>query len=525
MAAPPDHASNLPGPAHPGLHLGRLADPAPGRHGRGHQARRLLPPAGAAGPRQPGQLDGGDHRSPGSTDHRRPNCHLGQPPDRQGRHVLLIRRPRQARGHVRPGRCQGPGGHSDPDVARLGGRPGRANGTFSVPLQGPPKRGQARDSITSDPAVQIVPDEHSTLGDRGHAVQSVHLPGVDPRPGDRPAHRRRDHRVHRVGRRRVVPGPPVHDPAPPADDGGPRSRAGRARKPRPDQAGGDRCDRDLRAVPPVQRDGRSARGERRDHPPGPRPEPRLPRRRVPRAADPDHRPADVERAAQRVGWRRSRTRGPSSSSRAVSSSSGSTGWPRTCSSCRSSTPGWSCSISGRTTSGPLSSRRSSRPTASANRRGVSLRLEPAAEPGPDPPRSPADRPGRDEPGRQRAQVHPARRVGQRRARAGPRGCPDRGPRHRRRDRRRPSCPGSSTGSTAGRWPTRRAAAAAGSAWRSSSRSSTCTPAGSRWTAGSVRARPSRLILPLDPRAVAETPRPSSDLDDRLERPEGTVRPR
>ncbi len=33
-----------------------------------------------------------------------------------------------------------------------------------------------------------------------------------------------------------------------------------------------------------------------------------------------------------------------------------------------------------------------------------------------------------------------------------------------------------------------------------------------------------LILPLDPRAVTETPRPSSDLDDRLEQPEGTVRP-
>ena len=45
---------------------------------------------------------------------------------------------------------------------------------------------------------------------------------------------------------------------------------------------------------------------------------------------------------------------PSSSSRAASRSSGSTGWPRTCSSCRSSIRAWSCSTCGRC--GPCSRR-------------------------------------------------------------------------------------------------------------------------------------------------------------------------
>ena len=126
--------------------------------------------------------------------------------------------------------------------------------------------------------------------------------------------------------------------------------------------------------------------------------------------------------------------------------------------------------------------------ASANRRGVSLRLEPAAEPGPDPPRPAADRPGRDEPGRQRPQVHPARRVGQRSSSSRTRRAPGSSSGTPASGSTRPSCPGSSIGSTAGRWPTRRAAAAAGSAWRSSSRSSTSTPGGSRWTAGSAPGR-------------------------------------
>ena len=135
------------------------------------------------------------------------------------------------------------------------------------------------------------------------------------------------------------------------------------------RAGERRDARDRRAVPPVQRDGRPARGERRDHPPRPRPEPRLPGRRLARAADADRRPADVQRAAAGAGRRATRRPAPSSSSRAASSSSASTGWPRTCSSSRSSTPASSCSTCGRTTCGPRSSRPSSRPTPAARRTG------------------------------------------------------------------------------------------------------------------------------------------------------------
>ena len=62
----------------------------------------------------------------------------------------------------------------------------------------------------------------------------------------------------------------------------------------------------------------------------------------------------------------------------ASRSSGSTGSPRTCSSCRSSIPGSSCSTCGRTTCAPRSSRPSSRPTPAARRRGVDLDAAPAA---------------------------------------------------------------------------------------------------------------------------------------------------
>ncbi len=82
---------------------------------------------------------------------------LGQPPDQQGRHVLLIRRPRQARGHVRRGRCQGPGGHSDPDVARLGGRPGRGRHVLGSAPGRRPSAARPEIRSPSDPAVQSFP--------------------------------------------------------------------------------------------------------------------------------------------------------------------------------------------------------------------------------------------------------------------------------------------------------------------------------------------------------------------------------
>ena len=59
--------------------------------------------------------------------------------------------------------------------------------------------------------------------------------------------------------------------------------------------------RAARAEPAVQPDGRPARGERRDHPPRPRPQPRLPRRREPRAAHADRRDAEFRGAAPGPG--------------------------------------------------------------------------------------------------------------------------------------------------------------------------------------------------------------------------------
>ena len=101
-----------------------------------------------------------------------------------------------------------------------------------------------------------------------------------------------------------------------------------------------------------------------DHPPRPRLQPRLPGRREPRAPDADRGDAHVRRAAPGPGrpgpggpLRVPRTRPPSSST-------GSTGWPRTCSSSRSSTRASSCSTCARTTcAGP-----SSRPSSSSRRR-------------------------------------------------------------------------------------------------------------------------------------------------------------
>ncbi len=132
-------------------------------------------------------------------------------------------------------------------------------------------------------------------------------------------------------------------------------------------------------------------------------------------------------------------------------------------------------------------------SGAARRRGVHVTLHHSTVPDPDPARPAADRPGRRQPGRQRGQVHAARRVGDGRRRADARRRADRGRRHGRRDRPQPSCRTSSSGSIAARAPTRRAAAGAGSGWRSSIRSWTCTagPSRSRAASGSAHGSWSR----------------------------------
>ena len=364
--------------------------------------------------------------------------------------------------------CPHPARRLRPDPARPGARAVAARQVLPV---------RATD-VFGQYAVEVTP------------VQPVHLPGDRDRQRHRPAGRHRPVRAGAERPRLGGDGPPLHDPAPAPDRG--IARAGRGRPDAgacPSRRGPGRLVGAGRARRPVQRDGRPARGERRDHPPRPRPEPRLPGRRLARAADAARGPADVQRAARGAAPATTPRPAPSSSSRAASRSSGSTGSPRTCSSSRSSIPGSSCSTCGRTTCGrpSRSAVEQARPAAAAAGRPLSLDL-------PDAPvriRHDPQRIGQvvDQPRRQRDQVHAARRLGRRsRSRATPRRRPDRGGRHGRRHRRRPSCRTSSSGSTAARGRTRRAAAAAASAWRSSARSSTCTAARSSSRAGSGPAR-------------------------------------
>ncbi len=258
-----------------------------------------------------------------------------------------------------------------------------------------------------------------------------------------------DRRPAPVGRRRLAPGPALHDPAAPADRGGPRPDRGRLCPAGRDRPAQPRQHRDRRAVAPVQPDGRPARRERRDHPPGSRPEPRLPGRRVPRAAHADRGDADVQRAAPGGRRRTTRPRGPSSSSRAASSSSGSIGWPRTCSSCRSSTRASSCSTCGPDDLRTAVESAVEQAEPTADRRGIELTLHTA----PNPIRI------RHDPQRigqvvsnligNALKFTAQRRPGQRRRPGGSRTAPRSRFATTGSGSTLPSCPGSSSGSTAG----------------------------------------------------------------------------
>ena len=247
----------------------------------------------------------------------------------------------------------------------------------------------------------------------------------------------------------------------------------------PAEPGPRRLVRAGRAGRPVQRDGRSPRGERGDHPPRSRPEPRLPGGRLARAANAARRAAHVQRAARARVLTPTRRRGPSSSSRAASRSSGSTGWPRTCSSSRSSTSGLVLLDLRPDDLRAAVESAVEQSTAAARKRGIELVAAPAVVAGPDPARPAADRPGRGQPRRERGQVHGARRVGRGRRRrdAGRRADRRRRHRGRHRDGRAAVHLRPVLSRLAG--PTRRVAAAAASGWRSPARSWTCTAVGSR----------------------------------------------
>ena len=256
-----------------------------------------------------------------------------------------------------------------------------------------------------------------TLRDRGHAVEPVHLPGIDDRRRS-PACSSSSAIIAFVvslcvvaaflARRFTTPLRRLTDAA--------RDLArGRSRQPRPDPA---------RARPARSRSP-SCRASSTRWPTGSRRASRSSAATATGVATswPTCRTSCAPRS-RRCGCSTScsarrpattRRPAPNSSSRAASSSSASTGWPRTCSSCRSSTRVSCCSTSDRMTCGRRSSRRSSRrsrrPPGAASRWSLHL----PAEPDPDPARPAADRPGRHEPRRQRAQVHAARRGGRCRA--------------------------------------------------------------------------------------------------------------
>ena len=169
---------------------------------------------------------------------------------------------------------------------------------FSAHPDGEPEQGQAPDPAIQ-PAVREDGRANGTprLGRPGPPLQPVHEPRDDPRVDQRPPARHGGGRVRDRRARRGLPRRPVRHADHAPHRGLPPPRRGRPRVTRRDRRPVVEHPRAADAVAPVQPDGRPARGERRDHPRRPRPEPRLPRRRQPRAAHADRRDAHVPRAA------------------------------------------------------------------------------------------------------------------------------------------------------------------------------------------------------------------------------------
>ena len=224
----------------------------------------------------------------------------------------------------------------------------------------------------------------------------------------------------------------------------------------------------------LQRHGRAAPGVDRHHQRRPRPQPRVPGRRLARAAHAHRRAAHLQRAAAR-----GRRRGPRDARRvpgadAGARSSGSTGWPPTCSSCPSSTRAWCRSTCDRTTCARSSRAPSSRPSRSPSARASTWCMHLPDRAGPPAARPAAHRPGAHQPHRQRHQVHARGRPRGRGAARRPPTAPSWSSPTPAWASRPTSCPTSSSASGAGHG--RRSCAPAARAWAcpSSSRSWTCT---------------------------------------------------
>ena len=256
--------------------------------------------------------------------------------------------------------------------------PGATATRLLIPLEAQPEPGQTQERTSPSVTPVLRPaDRLQPVRGRGHPVQPVHVPGDRPRQRDRAPRGHRALRARPERRRLGGHGPAVHDAAAPADRGVARPGRGRPEPPRA---------RRPRSAPARRRSPSSPSSSTR-WPTGSRRASRSSAATATGAATswPTCRTSCGRRwprcgrstSCSRRGPPTTPRRAPSSSSRAASRSSGSTGWPRTCSSCRSSIRGSSCSTCGRTTCGRRSRSAVEQSSAAAERRGIDLGAAPA----------------------------------------------------------------------------------------------------------------------------------------------------